>query len=65
MAEKKWINEKDVSRITGRALPTLRNDRFLNRGIPYCKFGKSVRYLLDDVENFMESRRVLTSDITK
>lgn len=54
----KYINEKEVSEIIGRALPTLRNDRHLGRGIPYSKVGRSVRYLLSDVINFMESRRV-------
>ncbi len=56
----KYITEKEVSKITGRALSTLRNERFLRKGIPYIKIGKSVRYLLDDVINFMESRRIET-----
>ena len=62
MLGKRWINEKEVMEMTGRKLPTLRNDRFLGRGIPYSKMGKSVRYAIEDVVNFMESRRVSTSD---
>lgn len=62
MTEKKWIGEKEVSEMTGRKLPTLRNDRFLGRGLPYTKMGKSVRYAVDDVVQFMESRRISTSD---
>ncbi len=62
MAEKKWINEQAVSEMTGRALPTLRNDRFLGRGLPYTKMGKSVRYAIDDVVAYMEARRVFTLD---
>lgn len=62
MTEKRWISEKEVSTMTGRALPTLRNDRFLGRGLPYSKMGKSVRYLIDDVVNYMEARRISTSD---
>ena len=60
--EKKWINEKEVSAITGKALPTLRNHRFLGRGLPYSKVLKSIRYFLPDVVSFMSSRRVSTSD---
>lgn len=41
-----WIDEKIVSKITGRAIQTLRNDRFHRRGIPYYKIGRSVRYRL-------------------
>lgn len=62
MTERKWIDERAVSEMTGRALPTLRNDRFLGRGIPYTKMGKSVRYSIEDVVSYMEARRVSTSD---
>jgi predicted DNA-binding transcriptional regulator AlpA len=56
----KYVGEREVSRITGRALPTLRNDRFNRRGIPYVKLGRSVRYRLADVLEFMESRKIDT-----
>ena len=56
----RYINEKEVARITGRALPTLRNDRHRRRGIPYVKVGRSVRYNLEDVLEYMESREILT-----
>jgi predicted DNA-binding transcriptional regulator AlpA len=57
---KRYIGEKEVSRITGRALPTLRNDRHRRRGIPYVKVGRSVRYSLEDVIEYMESRKIET-----
>lgn len=53
-----WLSEKLVSEITGRAAQTLRNDRCRRRGIPYSKVGRSVRYKMQDVVNYMESRRV-------
>ena len=56
----KYITEKEVSEITGRALSTLRNERFLGKGIPYIKIGKSVRYKFDDVIEYMEERRIMT-----
>jgi len=57
-----YLTEKQVSGITGRALQTLRNERFLGRGIPYVKVGRSIRYSLEDVVGFMESRKIRTQD---
>jgi hypothetical protein len=39
----RYINEKEVSKITGLALSTLRNWRFKRTGMPYSKVGRSVR----------------------
>ena len=58
--QEKYITEKEVAEITGRALSTLRNERFLGKGIPYIKIGKSVRYKYEDVIEFMESRMIET-----
>ena len=57
-----YLTEKQVSEITGRALQTLRNERHLGRGIPYVKVGRSIRYSLEDVVEFMESRKIRTQD---
>jgi len=57
-----YVDEVKVSKITGRALPTLRNDRHNRRGIPFIKMGRSVRYALSDVVAFMEARKVATTD---
>ena len=59
----RYIDEREVSRITGRALPTLRNDRFNRRGFPYIKLGRSVRYKLNDIISFMEEHRVETEGL--
>ena len=60
---KRYIDEKEVARITGRGLQTLRNDRHCGRGLPYIKMGRSVRYSLEDVIRFMESRKIATDPI--
>jgi hypothetical protein len=60
--ELRYLTEKDVKKITQRALPTLRNDRHRGKGIPYMKIGRSVRYNIQDVIDFMESRKVLTEN---
>jgi hypothetical protein len=57
----KYLNEKQVSEMTGLALPTLRNDRCLGRGLPYIKFRKSIRYNETDVIDFMESHKIQTN----
>lgn len=54
----RWLTENEVSLITGRALSTLRNERSQGRGLRYAKVGKSVRYRLGDVVDFMESHLI-------
>ena len=56
----RYINDVEVSKITGRAVQSLRNDRQKRIGIPYSKIGRSVRYSLDDVIDFMEARKIQT-----
>jgi predicted DNA-binding transcriptional regulator AlpA len=59
LSGKKYLNEKEVAAITGRAISTLRNERFLRKGLPYLKIGgRSIRYKTEDVIAFMESRRI-------
>lgn len=55
---KTYYTEAEVSEITQRKLPTLRNDRHLCRGIPYIKLGRLVRYNPDDVHAYMQSHRI-------
>jgi hypothetical protein len=59
--EPKYLTEAQVAEITGRALSTLRNERFCRCGIPYIKIGRSVRYSLEDVVQFMESHKISTA----
>jgi predicted DNA-binding transcriptional regulator AlpA len=54
------VREEVVSEITGLALPTLRNYRFMGKGIPYLKLGRSVRYDLRDVYAYLENAKVET-----
>jgi len=64
LIKKPFLNEREVSAITGRALSTLRNDRFARRGIPYLKISKrSIRYRTPDVLNFMEARPITFDEV--
>ena len=58
---KKYITEKELSIMTGRALQTLRNDRFNGRGFPYIKLGRSIRYDEEVAIAIMEQSKVETS----
>jgi predicted DNA-binding transcriptional regulator AlpA len=59
----RYVDEKEVSKITGLALPTLRNHRHLRTGIPYVKAtNRAVRYSLKDVIAYMESRKIVPED---
>ena len=57
--KERYLNEHEVARLTGRAVPTLRNDRCQYKGLPYVKVGRSVRYSLRDVLRWMEERKVV------
>jgi predicted DNA-binding transcriptional regulator AlpA len=59
LLEKTYLNEKEVAAITGRAVSTLRNERFMRKGLPYLKVGgRSIRYKTEDVIAYMEGRRI-------
>jgi len=62
--DKIYLNERQVSKITGLALSTLRNHRFRGCGIPFHKVGRAVRYSSTDVYRFMESHRIETDDLS-
>ncbi|MHA2231087.1 MAG: helix-turn-helix transcriptional regulator [Candidatus Hodarchaeales archaeon] len=56
----KFVNERVVADLTGRSVQTLRNDRYLRRGIPFIKMGRSVRYELADVMEYVRQNKVKT-----
>ncbi len=52
------INEVRAAEILCLGVQTLRNWRHQKKGPPYLKISRSVRYRLDDLENFMDSKRI-------
>ena len=54
----RFLNEKEVSSLTGISLAKLRKDRCEMRGFPYSKIGSCVRYAFRDVVTHMEANRV-------
>jgi hypothetical protein len=61
MAEKNQIqavDEYEAGKIMDRGVQTLRNDRHLRKGCPYVKIGRSVRYLLNDIHEYLLKNRI-------
>jgi hypothetical protein len=54
----RYLSEKAVSELTGIPVKSLQQQRFRRKGLPYCKFGKLVRYSLQDVIGYLESCKV-------
>lgn len=62
--KKPYLNEEEVSALTGQAVQTLRNARHMRSGIPYLIVSKrSIRYRTADVLNFMEARPVTFDEV--
>ena len=59
MNTERYLTEKQVSEMTGLALATLRNKRYFGEEPTYIKVGRSVRYALSDIVNFMESKKIM------
>ena len=59
----KYLNEKEVSNLTGLALPTLRNHRSKGCGLPYVKVGRAVRYSFQDIIEYFEGHKIKTNDL--
>lgn len=61
--KKEYLTEREVSKLTGRAISTLRNDRKAGRGFPFIRWGNRwVRYRKKDVLDFMEGHKIITNE---
>jgi len=56
--EERYLTEQEVARITSLSLSKLRSDRFKGKGIPYYKIGRSVRYSMRDIVQYLEVHRI-------
>jgi hypothetical protein len=52
------IDEYEAAKVLRKSVQTLRNERHLRRGCPYLKLGRSVRYRVDDLLNYLEKHRI-------
>jgi hypothetical protein len=51
----KYIDERELSAITGVQVSTLRKWRVLSRGPRFKRFGACVRYSLSDIQDWAQS----------
>lgn len=58
----KAVNEKIAADILDVGVQSLRNDRSHHRGMPYVKIGRSVRYLMSDIESYLQTNRIVPSN---
>ena len=56
------LSAERVSQLTGLSIDTLAQWRSQRRGLPYLKIGRSVRYDLNDVQDYLRGCRVSVSD---
>ena len=57
--EKKYLNKKDVFKMTGISIATLNRWIHLKKNIPFIKAGKRVLYDPYDVKKFMDENKVI------
>jgi predicted DNA-binding transcriptional regulator AlpA len=50
------LNEHDVARITGLSVASVRRWRLLRQGPKYLKIGAAVRYRIEEVRAWLETR---------
>ncbi len=56
--EDRYVSDVEAAQILSASPQTLRNWRHMQKGPPYTKRGRMVRYLVRDLLNFMESGRI-------
>lgn len=52
------INETQAAEVLCRAVQTLRNDRHLRQGPPYFRLGRSIRYRVSDLMDYLDRHRI-------
>lgn len=53
-----WLTERQTAELLRCSVSKLQQDRFLRKGIPYIKLGRSVRYAPADIQDFMDAHKV-------
>ena len=53
------LTERDASQYTGMSRPFLRQARMRGRGPAYLRVGRSIRYLIRDLDDWMAEHRVV------
>lgn len=49
---------KQTAKYVGSTVQALAQDRYQDRGLPYCRYGGRIRYLRQDVLDYLADNRV-------
>lgn len=52
------VDEYRAAEIVGKKVQTLRNYRHIRKGPPYIKTGRSVRYIVPDLLDYITKHRI-------
>jgi hypothetical protein len=61
MDVKQYVDTAETARLVRKTPESLRNDRYLKRGLNYYKLGKKVFYAVEDIYAFIEKSKVTVS----
>lgn len=53
------LNDVQAAQLLGLSPQTLRNWRTQRKGPPYVKLGRAIRYHLEDLRDYIASRRIV------
>tara|TARA_R110001599_G_scaffold263222_1_gene463827 strand:- start:352 stop:546 length:195 start_codon:yes stop_codon:yes gene_type:complete len=59
---KKLLSEKEVETIYGLNARTLQRERNVGSGIIYHKIGRRVKYHIEDIEKYLQQKRVVENE---
>jgi hypothetical protein len=57
--EGNFVNERQLSKITGISVSTLQSHRLQGKGLPYYKFGRKVMYCLSECLEEIDKTKVI------
>ena len=58
MDTRKFVNTVEASKLLHKTAESLRNDRYLKRGVDFYKIGKKVFYAIEDIEKYLKNSKV-------
>jgi excisionase family DNA binding protein len=58
-----YLTEDQAAALTNRPKRTLQQDRYYRRGIPFIKFGRTVRYDEADIRAYIDACRIQTKPV--
>ena len=58
IADRRYITERELSKLIQKSTQGLQQDRFKRQGLPYIKYGGKIYYDLLEVHKFMKDHTI-------